>query len=539
MQSIDASESATFDLRRRVLVVAAGALRGALSAQLQAEGFEVQDTDDAQAVVATIRAWRPDLVLVDEVLPGRSGRQVVLSLRAHGDTFAVPVAGVLTDVSVLNVLQWLRVGTTDIWRFPFSRDVATRTRALIDECDRSQVQLGRVKARLLAWTARAKLSGTVTTHAGTPFEGRATFVDGELKAAQFGSLSGEKALEQIIEIEDGAVSWEDAALTQPAAPVVAPSGYRVRVLVVEDDPTIRMMLTRQLEASHYLVEAAVDGQTGLQLANQKPWDIIVADLDLPKLDGWGLLRALKADVSLREIAVMLLSAHEGEVDTLKAARSGARAYLKKSGRSKQMLDAVSLLASPRARAWDALSERRETRVELRAMGPLWLLRTLAELDCSGRLELEDALGRYELVISQGHLLDATAQTGSLRVQGLVALEELLASRGEGRFVFQKLEPHEGARWLYEVLDEACEARRRAEQRHLGDAATRPGKLFLNEELALLFARRANVAELKVLDAVRLRPVDLRALAALAVLPVPEVEIALAELMRRGVLATEA
>ena len=81
--------------------------------------------------------------------------------------------------------------------------------------------------------------------------------------------------------------------------------------------------------------------------------------------------------------------------------------------------------------------------------------------------------------------------------------------------------------------------RRAERRHLGDAATRPGKRFLNEELALLFARRANVAELKVLDEVRLRPVDLRALAALAVLPVPEVEIALAELMRRGVLATEA
>lgn len=539
---MDVSEDAaavTVDLRRRVLVVAAGAMRAALTEQLRAEGFEVRDSDDALGVVELVRAWRPDLVVIEEVLPGRSGRQVVLSLRANGDTFKLPVAGVLTDLSVPNVLKWLRVGATDIWRFPFTRDVPSRTRELIDECDRSQVQLAHLRARLLAWVGRAQLTGTVTTYPGTPFEGRATFERGELKAAQFGSRSGEKALDQLLEVEDGPVLWEEAPATEPMAKAALPTGYKARVLLVEDDPALRKLVMRQLSPAGYALDFAVDGQAGLQLAGQKPWDILIADLDLPRLDGWGLLRALRSDVALREISVMVLSAHDGTVDTLKAARAGARAYLKKSGRAKELLDALALLASPRARAWNGLAARSEVKVELRSVGPLWLLRALAELDCQGRLELEDELGRYELSVSQGHLVGVAAQTGSLRLQGREALEALIASRGEGRFVFAEYALPEGARWLYELLDESCEVMRREEARKLQEATMHPYRLFLNEELAGLFARVATVGELRVLDAVRASPDSLEALAQSTGLPVAEVEPALAELVRRGVLTTEA
>lgn len=538
MDVIDLGEQATLDLRRRVFVVAAGSMRSALTEQLAAEGFEVQDTDDAATVTERMRAWKPDLVLIEEFLPARAGRQVVLSVRASGETFSVPIVGVLTDVSVPNVLQWLRVGTTDIWRFPFTRDVPTRTRELIDECDRSQVQLGHMKTRLMAWAGRAKLSGTVSTHPGTPFEGRATFVSGELTTAQFGLLSGEKALEQMIELEDGPVIWEETPSTVPLAKAAQIVGFRPRVLVVEDEPTLRKMLTRQLENANCVTEAVSDGQAGLQLISHKPWDIVVADLDLPRLDGWGLLRAIRADVSHREIAVMMLSAHEGTVDTLKAARAGARAYLKKSGRSKELLDTIGLLASPRARAWDSLSARRETKIQLRSVGPLWLLRALAELDCQGHLELEDAMGRYEVVVTQGHFIDATAQTGSLRVQRMAALTSIIASRGEGRFVFSKIDPPQGARWIYEIVDEACDLIRREEREKLRDAVEHPDKLFLNEELVSLFARVATVAELKVLDSVKLAPDTLERIADTTQLSVPDVELALGELLRRGVLSTE-
>jgi CheY-like chemotaxis protein len=260
---------------------------------------------------------------------------------------------------------------------------------------------------------------------------------------------------------------------------------------------------------------------------------------VPVLDGWGVLRTMRADVSLREIGVLLLSAQEQAVDTLKVSQAGARAYLKKSGRSKELLDTVGLLAAPRVRAWNALSSRRNVKLQLRALGPLWLLRTLAELDCQGLLELEDALGRYEVRVAQGQLIEAVAQVGSLRLVGTAALEALVAGRGEGRFVFESATPPEGARWIYEAVDELCALMRREEERKLREAARRPGHLTLNPELGLLFARVASLAELKVLEAVKSRPADLATLAQAAALHPEDAAQALSELVRRGVLSNEA
>lgn len=460
---------------------------------------------------------------------------MALSIRAHGELFGVPLVGVLADVSADNVFQWLRVGATDIWAFPFRREVSERTRALIVECDRTRVSLAPLKVRLLAWMRRAQLSGTVTTSPGTPFEGRATFTDGELTEATFSGLRGEAALERICDFEGVATTWDDGSEAPP--PPMA-DGYRARVLVIEDEPTLRALLQKQLERANYVVEGAEDGQEGLQRALQRGWDLAVVDLDIPIVDGWGVLRMMRTDVSLREIGVVLLSAQEQAVDTLRVARAGARAYLKKSGRAKELLDTVALVAAPRVRAWNALTARRATRVELKALGPLWLLRTLAELDCQGRLELEDALGRYEVSVAQGQLLDVAAQVGSLRLVGMAALEALVASRGEGRFVFEQLKPPAGARWIYEVVDELCALMRREEERRLREATHQPGLLALNRELGTLFARVATVPELKVLEAVKQGPPDLPSLARTAALPADEAEHALAELVRRGVLTPE-
>ncbi|MFT3706839.1 MAG: response regulator [Archangium sp.] len=513
-------------------------MRSVLTEQLSASGFDVRDSEDVDGVVAAVQKFRPDVVLVEEFLPRRAGRQVVLALRATGATFPMAVAGVLSDVSVPNILQWLRVGATDIWKFPFTREIAARTRELIDELDRSQVQLANMKTRLLAFTRRAKLSGTVTIFEGTPFEGAATFVEGELETGRFGTSDGEAALEQILELDDGPVTWRESGNTEPFAPA-AVAGFKPRVLVAEDDAALRKLVMKQLEHAGYVTEGVADGQAALQLARLKPWDVVVADLDLPKLDGWGLLRELRTDVALREIAVMVLSAHEGAVDTLKAARAGARAYLKKGGKARQMLDAMALLASPRAKVWDSLSARKDTKVELRAVGPVWLLRTLAELDCQGTLELEDVMGKYSLSVGQGHLTRARAAHGSTLVKGMDAVRVLLASRGEGVFRNEQVTIPDEAPWVYEVLDETCAASRVEEQAKLNAAIAQPGKLFLNEELAELFARRATAGELRVLDAVKNSPDDLDGLVRAAGLPRGEVEPTLAELLRRGVLATNA
>jgi CheY-like chemotaxis protein len=316
------------------------------------------------------------------------------------------------------------------------------------------------------------------------------------------------------------------------------STFKPKVLLVEDDPALRKLISRQLEVANYVVEAVADGQSGLQLATQKAFDVMIADLDLPRLDGWGLLRELRSDVALRELSVLVLSAHEDAVDTLKVARAGARAYLKKSGKARELLDAVGLLANPRALVSDALAARRTTNVEVRAIGASWLLRALAEYDCQGTLELHDALGRYSVNVSQGHLLTSVATRGSSLMNGHDALRALLTSRGEGHFTFEKTAVPKGVPWLYEALDQTLAAMRRDELVRFKDAVAHPGKLFLNSELAAMFGRTASVNELLVLDGVKSSPDDLVSLAKQLELAPAEVEPILAELLRRGVLSTD-
>lgn len=517
-------------------LVAEGALQTSVAEELRANGFEVQASADPAAVADEVVHWRPDVVLVQESLSTRAGRQVVLSLRARGEAFSIPLVGLLTDLSVPTVLHWLRVGATDLWRVPFTRELVSRTTALIEECQSSQVQLGTMRVRLTAFARRARLSGTVVAWSGTPFEASATFVDGELQEGRTGSMSGAGVLDVLMQL-DGPVLWQEGAGTQPMAAAVAPSTFRARVLLVEDDAVLRKLLGRQLESAGYEVETAADGQLGLQAAVARPYDVLIADLDLPRLDGWGLLREVRNDVQLRELSVLVLSAHEQAVDTLKAARAGARAYLKKSGRARELLDTMALLVNPRARVVDALKARRNVEVEVRSVGAAWVLRQLAELDCQGLLELEDELGRYSFAVAQGQLVSARATRGSSLWHGADAISALLVSRGAGRFTFEKRDVPAGAPWVFEVVDRVLRAMKELEERQFRLAVTQPGHLYLNSGLVPLFAQRATLPELKVLDEVGLNPPDLQTLVQRLDLPTEEVTQVIGELLRRGVLTT--
>lgn len=533
-----ANELPTLDLQRRVLVVLADdAVRTDLVTRLVRDGYAVHAQASLDGLHQLVLSWRPEVLVLGETYARGTGRQALLSLRASGQTFPVPVVAVLEDVSVPNILRWLRVGCVEVWRHPWTRDPAPRVKTLIDECTESLVQTAGPRTRLLAFARRSGLDGTVVVYPDTPFEGRATFTVGELTQARLGPLEGVPAVDVMLDLDDANVKWFEGTATDPVARPLAQPGPRTTVLVVEDEADARALVSKQLSHAGYKVDTAVDGAQGLQKALATSYDLVVVDLNLPRLDGWGLLRRLRDDVVARESSVLVLSAQD-DVDTLKAARVGARAYLKKSGRAKDLLSATSLLAAPRARAWTSLEQHHETQVELRSVGVVWLLRALAELDCAGRLEAEDALGRYELETANGLFLGATAQTGSLRVTGPVAVEALLNSRGAARFVFTDVKGPDSALWLYDVVDVVCDGMRKDHARLLANALADPGRLYFNEELAQLFARHANGSELRVLDAVRQSPSSFESLVQDVGLETDAVTTALGELLRRGVLSVE-
>ena len=97
------------------------------------------------------------------------------------------------------------------------------------------------------------------------------------------------------------------AAVEPPAPVAAPDDGRATVLVVDDDLSVRNLLARTLESEGYRVIAASNGLDALALARQHKPQAITLDVMMPKLDGWGALRALKADVELRDIPVIMVT----------------------------------------------------------------------------------------------------------------------------------------------------------------------------------------------------------------------------------------
>ena len=106
---------------------------------------------------------------------------------------------------------------------------------------------------------------------------------------------------------------------------------RMRVLFVEDDPSVAEMYKLKLELDGYDVEVASDGEKALEIARKEtPPDIIFLDIRLPKLDGFGVLEALRKDPQTTNLPVVILSNHSEKQLVERGLRLGALDYLIKT-----------------------------------------------------------------------------------------------------------------------------------------------------------------------------------------------------------------
>ncbi|NCX99244.1 MAG: hybrid sensor histidine kinase/response regulator, partial [Planctomycetia bacterium] len=105
---------------------------------------------------------------------------------------------------------------------------------------------------------------------------------------------------------------------------------RKRILVVDDSITVRELERQLLQARGYAVDVAVDGMDGWNAARSTPYDLIVTDVDMPRMDGIGLVSLVKADPARRETPVVIVSYKDREEDRLRGLDAGANRYLTKS-----------------------------------------------------------------------------------------------------------------------------------------------------------------------------------------------------------------
>lgn len=511
---------------------------------LYASGWHVQLLQHPTLAIATARSFQPDLVVVDLQMPVFDGREVMRALRSFDDTAKLPVVLLTEGTALKDDLRLLQGGAIDLWRKPFDKTALARLTAAIHAAREREAmpQNQRGRLALLDLAGREGLHGTLILNPGTPFEGRAIFDHGQLHLARMGPFTGEAALDEMLNLDDTVWRFDAGVTAEPAAAAETLPGlqlYQPRLLLVEDQPELLTMGAKQLERAGFKVETAAQGQLGYEKAKANDFDLIVADLNMPVLDGWGMLRLLRSAPRTREVPLMFLSAHDDYRETLKAAQAGAHDYLPKTGRSEELIRRARVLCGPRQATWAMLKARQEVgSVELTAVGPVWLLKVLGELEATAHFEAVDDLQRWTFELEKGRIRSATARVEDERHEGPRAVTSYLGIKGGLGFV-RPTEPAggdlSGAPWVLDELERACRRLAELELTVLDGAVGAAGAFHVDPHLYALFIQVASDRDVKLARALCEEKVAPAQLAERLGISGAEVKESLRELVRRSVI----
>ena len=188
--------------------------------------------------------------------------------------------------------------------------------------------------------------------------GKAHFPAGQVREA-----AAVAAPQRAHEYVDEAMRWlpeADASRPDgPGSPQPQGRGAGRRVMLADDNVDMRDYVRRLLEAEGYQVEAHADGETALEAARSSPPDLLLTDVMMPRLDGFGLLSAIRGDRATAGVPVIMLSARAGEEARVEGLDAGADDYLIKPFSARELVARVSShleLARVRREATEALRE---------------------------------------------------------------------------------------------------------------------------------------------------------------------------------------
>jgi two-component system chemotaxis response regulator CheY len=125
--------------------------------------------------------------------------------------------------------------------------------------------------------------------------------------------------------------------------IISQTQRKMRILVVEDGITMRMFYRQVLERAGFEVEEAVNGLEGVERALTGSFDLLVVDINMPKMDGYQVIRTIRKDPTLWQVPVITISTEDKEQDALKAYDAGANFYMTKPVRPKDLEEMARLL----------------------------------------------------------------------------------------------------------------------------------------------------------------------------------------------------
>ncbi len=171
---------------------------------------------------------------------------------------------------------------------------------------------------------------------------------GKIKDIAAGALMEDGSPLLIVDVEDMVRSMEKLAAADKLKGVERDAGpsatgrQRRRILIVDDSFTVRELQRKVLEQQGYEVEVAVDGMDGWNVVRTGDFDLVITDIDMPRMDGIGLVGLIRGHAKLGSLPVMILSYKDREEDRRRGLDAGADHYLTKgSFHSDGLIQAVT------------------------------------------------------------------------------------------------------------------------------------------------------------------------------------------------------
>ena len=119
------------------------------------------------------------------------------------------------------------------------------------------------------------------------------------------------------------------------------------VLVVDDEPNIVLSLEFLMQQAGFDVRVAHDGEQALQAVEDRPLDLILLDVMMPKRDGYQVCQAIRANPDWKDVRIIMLTAKGREVEREKGIALGADDYITKPYSTREVLDRVKQFLEPR------------------------------------------------------------------------------------------------------------------------------------------------------------------------------------------------
>ena len=116
-----------------------------------------------------------------------------------------------------------------------------------------------------------------------------------------------------------------------------------RILVVEDGSTMRLYYRDVLQKAGFIVEEAVNGVEGLERAMLQSFDMAIVDINMPKMDGYEMVRQMRCEAELRSLPVITISTEADDSDAAKAYAAGANFYIVKPADPDQLTMVARML----------------------------------------------------------------------------------------------------------------------------------------------------------------------------------------------------